>query len=182
MKSINFIKIALRDYQKIGALTLSSKHTIKRVLKGLKPEYKYIIEYGAGNGIVTREILNILPRDGRVVAIETNADLFKELSEIKDSRLIAMHADVTEIAKNFSSLGLPKIDAVISNIPASFLKPSERKLLIENTHKGLVDGGRFIFYQYSPLILPTLKRMFKKVSYSLEIINFPPYFVMIAEK
>ena len=72
MKPIDFIKIAMKDYKKVGAITLSSRHTIRRVLRGLKPGYKYIVEYGAGNGVVTKEILKHLPADGRVVAIELN--------------------------------------------------------------------------------------------------------------
>jgi len=182
MKPIDFIKIAVKDYQKVGAVTISSKHTIKRVLKALKPEYKYIVEYGAGSGVVTKEILNLLPSDGRIVAIELNENFVKELSKIKDDRLTVLHGDVVKISKDFSKLGLPRVDAVISSIPASFLKPSERRELISNTFAGLTSGGRLIIYQYSLLLLPILKRVFKKVNYSLVLRNLPPYFVMIAEK
>ena len=182
MKPIDFIKIAVKDYKKVGAVTISSRHTIRRVLKGLKPEYKYIVEYGAGNGVITQEILKALPSDGTLAAIELNSRLFTELSKIKDKRLEVIHGNVLKISKDFSQLGLPRVDAVISSMPITLLNKAERKELIENTYQGLADGGRFIVCQYSLLVLPVIKKKFKKVDYSLELRNLPPYFVMIGEK
>ena len=182
MKSMDFLKVAIRDYKKVGAITLSSRYTIRRVLKGLKPEYKQIVEYGAGNGVVTKEILKALPSDGKVVAIELNDELFEELSKIKDDRLILMHGDVLKISEDLRKLGLPRVDAVISNIPTTLFGPEQKKELVRNTYSGLEEGGRFIVYQYSLLIWPILKDVFKKASYSIELRNLPPYFVMIGEK
>ncbi|MDP3696810.1 MAG: rRNA adenine N-6-methyltransferase family protein [Candidatus Taylorbacteria bacterium] len=182
MRSIDFIKIALKDYKTIGAVTLSSKYAVRRIIKQLKPNHKYIVEYGAGNGVITREILKVIPSDGKVVAIELNNHLFKKLLEIKDRRLLSLHKNVVDVSRDFSSLGLPKIDAVISGIPFSFLKSLERKEVIKNTYAGLTDGGQFIVYQTSLLLLPLLKKFFKKTSYRLELRNIPPYFIMIGEK
>ena len=81
----------------MGAVFLSSKHAVKSVVKQLKPGYKYIVEYGAGNGNITREILKKIPASGRVVAIELNKPLFKKLSEIKDKRLLALNKDVIKV-------------------------------------------------------------------------------------
>lgn len=182
MKSIDFIKIAVKDYKKIGAITMTSSHTVSRVLKGLKPKYKYIIEYGAGNGIITGELLKFLPSDGKLVAIELNNDLLKELSKIKDKRLRVIHGNVSNSSKELHLLGLPRVDAVVSSLPLSLFDKKEKKELINNTYQGLTNGGRFIVCQYSLIILPALKKKFKKVGYSLELRNLPPYFVLIAEK
>lgn len=182
MKPIDFIKIVIKDYKTIGAITLTSKQTIKRIVKEIKPEYKYIVEYGAGNGVITSEILKKIPSDGRVVAIEINEPLFKKLSELKDPRLTVLRGNIIDISENMQSLGLPRIDAVISGIPFSFLKAADRKNVLEKTAEALAPGGRFIIYQTSLLVLPKLKKLFKRTRYSLELRNIPPYFVMIAEK
>lgn len=182
MKPIDFIKIAVKDYKKVGALTISSKHTIKRVLKELKPNYKYIVEYGAGNGIMIKEILKKLPKDGKVIGIEFNKSLFHELEKIKDSRFTPFNEDVVALAGDFAFLGLPRVDAVISSIPFSFIKNTQRRKLIVKTSRVITKGGKFIVYQYSLLALPLMKKIFKKVRYSLELRNIPPYFVMVGEK
>lgn len=182
MNPIDFIKIAVKDYKKVGSVTVSSQYTIRRIVKEIKPEYKYIVDYGAGNGVVVREILKVLPSDGKIVALELNQELFEALSKIGDSRLISVKEDVVHLSKKLSSLGLPRIDMVISSIPLSFLKDSDRKELIRNTHSSLAHGGRFVIYQYSLLVLPFLKKTFRKVRYRLELRNVPPYFVMVGEK
>ncbi|OGM98715.1 MAG: hypothetical protein A2817_02335 [Candidatus Yanofskybacteria bacterium RIFCSPHIGHO2_01_FULL_39_8b] len=182
MRLIDFIKIAVKDYKKVGAVTITSRHTVKRVLKGLKPEYKYIVEYGAGNGVITQEILKTISSDGKMIAIELNSRLFKELSKINDKRLKLIHGNVIEKSRDFSRFSLPRVDAVISTLPLSLLNKAERKELINNTYNGLADGGRVIVCQYSLIILPAFRKIFKKVKYSLEIRNLPPYFIIIGEK
>lgn len=182
MHPIDFIKIAVKDYKKVGSVTVSSQYTIRRIVKEIKPGYKYVVDYGAGNGVVVREILKVLPPDGKVVALELNHDLFEALSKIDDPRLIPVKDDVINLSKKLSSLGLPRIDMVISSIPLSFLKDAERKELIKNTYDSLTAGGRLVVYQYSLLILPVLKKLFHKVRYRLELRNVPPYFVMVGEK
>lgn len=182
MKPIDFIKIAVRDYKKVGALTISSQHTVGMVLKALKPDYKYIVEYGAGNGIIIKEILKKLPKDGKVIGIELNKSLFRELKKIKDPRFLPFNGDVAALVGDLETLGLPRVDAVISSIPLSFLKSDQRKKLIVETAKAITDGGRFIVCQYSLFALPLMKKSFKKVRYSLELRNIPPYFVMVGEK
>lgn len=182
MKPVDFIKIALKDYKTIGAVVVTSKFAVRMVVNQLKPKYKYIVEYGAGSGVVTKEILKILPSDGKIIALELNNDLFKKLSEIQDPRLVILHKNVIGVSRDLASLGLPRVDAVISGIPFSFLKSSERKEVIRNTYLGLADGGRFIVYQASLLILPLLKKFFKKVNSRIELRSIPPYFVMVGEK
>lgn len=182
MRPIDFIKIAIKDYKTVGAVTVTSKYAIRRIIKQLKPEYKYIVEYGAGNGVITRELLKVIPPDGKVVALELNNSLFRKLSEIKDDRLIFLHKNVINVSRDFSFLGLPRIDAVISGIPFSFLKRTERLEIFKNTHDSLADGGRFVVYQTSLLVLPILKKNFRKVRYRLELRNIPPYFIMTGEK
>lgn len=181
MDALKFIKVALRDY-KVGAIMASSRYTVKQVVRELNPKHKYIIEYGAGDGVITKAILKILPFDGKLVAVELNHDLLRELRKIKDHRLIVADEDVTKLSKNFSQLNLPRIDAVISGIPFTFLKPNKRKALIANTYSALAQGGVFIVYQASPLIFPLLKKRFVNVQLRFEPRNLPPYFIMRAEK
>lgn len=182
MKPIDFIKIAVMDYKKVGALTISSKHTVRGVLKELKPDYKYIVEYGAGNGIIVKEILKKLPKDGKIIGVELNKSLFRELEKIKDPRFLPLNRDVLALINNLKTFGLPRIDAVISSIPFSFIKTAQRKKFIAETSDAITSGGRFIVYQYSLLVLPLMKKVFKKVRYKLEVRNIPPYFVMVGEK
>ncbi|MBI2514981.1 hypothetical protein HYV91_02225 [Candidatus Wolfebacteria bacterium] len=179
---VKFLKAALQDY-KVGALTPSSKFVVRRILKELNPEYKFIVEYGAGDGVITKEILKILPRDGRLVAIELNGDFIGDLRNIEDERLIVIHDDVNNVCKKISQFGLPKIDVVISGIPFSLIKPKIRREIIKNTYNMVSSSGRLIIYQTSPLMLPHLKRFCgTNVRWFFEPRNLVPYFIMVGEK
>lgn len=182
MDNLNFIKTAIKDF-KVGALAPSSKYVVKKIIKEIKPEYKYIVEYGPGDGIITKEILKILPQDGILIAIELNRNFISELEKIKDKRLKIICGDAVKISENIDKLGLPRIDAIVSGIPCSILKPKERKELIKNTYDILAESGIFIIYQNIPLIFSELNKVFKKsISWHFEPRNFVPYFIMVAEK
>lgn len=183
MPNINFLKTALMDY-KVGALTPSSNFVVKQILKKLPHHSRAcIVEYGAGDGVITKALLEHMPPDGKLVAIEMNPHFIALLKNIHDPRLQIVHGDVLKISKNLASLKLPRIDAVISGIPFSFFNSHERHLITKNTYNKLSEHGRFILYQVSPLMFTYLKKYFKKkIDLSLEVRNFPPYFIMVAEK
>ena len=176
-----FLKIVLKDYITVGAVTISSRYVVRKVMRELKPEHKCVIEYGGGNGILTKEILKILPADGRLIVVELNDDFANELKQINDSRLKIIHNDVFAVAKDFQQLGVNNVDAVISSVPLSLNSAAKRKELIKNTYKVIREQGMFLVYQYSLLMLPELKKYFRNVRWNLELRNLLPYFIMVAE-
>lgn len=181
MSNLKFLKTAIKDY-KVGALTLSSRYVIDKVVSQIKPHYLYIVEYGAGNGIVTREILKKLPNHGRLIAVELNNDFIQELKSIHDPRLTIIHGDIKNIAHNLKKLTIPHIDMVISGVPFTFIKPAIRKEIIRDTCAALGPGGVFVIYQYTLMVLPIVKQYTKRVRTHFELRNFPPYFIMVGEK
>ncbi len=182
MSGFDFLKATLKDY-KVGAFTVSSKYVVRKLTEQLFiSDVKYVVEYGAGDGIVTKEILEMLPEDGKLVAFEINGNFLGELRKIKDRRLLVVDADVVVASRDLKKFGLPHVDAVISGIPFTLISPEDRKKVIANTAGALGQGGIFLVYQYSPLILPILKKFFRNVDVSFEPRNFLPYFLMRAEK
>lgn len=181
MAPLDFLKAAMKDVR-VGALSVSSRFTVERVVSQIPHGAKYVVEYGAGEGAITRAILDRLPKDGKLVAIEVNKDMLEDLALLHDERLTVVRGDVLSLSKTLRNLGLPEVHVAISGIPLSFLTPKMRKDLIHNTHQGLSQDGRFIVYQYSLLSLGLLKKEFKKTHVYFEPRNFFPYFIMTADK
>ena len=181
MNQFDFLKTAFSDYR-VGAIAASSRYAVRRVAANLPAGAKYAVEYGAGEGSMTRGILENLPENGRLMAVELNRDFWPALESIKDERLKLLNNDVLELSGRLKNLGLPKVDAIVSGIPFSFFSPSRRRKITEQTAEGLSEGGVFIVYQYSLLILPILKKYFREVKVSFEPRNLPPYFIMTAKK
>jgi len=180
-KQLFFLKTALRDYR-VGAVLPSTRHAMRGVLAELPRECRYVVEYGPGDGVSTRAILASLPQDGLLAAVERNPDFLPGLRAIADARLRLVLGDVRAISTQLHLLGLPRIDTVVSSIPFSFLSHEERDAIVRRTEEALATGGRFIVYQYSPLMLRYLRKRFTRVRVRLEVRNLPPYFIMVAEK
>lgn len=182
MTGLAFLKVALKKYTVVGALAPTSQYVHRKIVRELKPEYQYIVEYGAGDGAVTNAILKELPRAGRLVAIETEEGFIPTLERIEDERLTVVHNDVRKVVLNLAAFGLPRIDMAISGIPFSFIKSADRETIIQHTYAALASGGRFVVYQHFPFMYLPLKKKFKKVSIGFEPRNESPCFIMVAEK
>ena len=183
-----FFKKALKDYSQVGAWVPSSRYIVQRILKVLEPTDRFIIEYGAGDGVITKALLCHLPADGKVIAVEINKDLVGEIKRINDPRLRVLHDDARRVSRDLSGLGLPRIDAIICGVPLSTRALLDRDIhamqeeIIANSSAAMVPGGRFIFYQHTLVALPALKRFFSNVEVQFEPRNFLPYLIMVARK
>lgn len=176
-----FLQVALRDLKGVGALTPSSKYTIQKALSQTPSDLNYVLEYGPGDGVITRELLKRLSPDGRLLALETNGEFVEKLNGIPDARLLVVEGKAQEAHRHAKQQNIPAFDLVISGIPFTYFSPDERAELVSRTSELLRPGGVFLVYQYSPLMLPYLKREFD-VKTVYEPRNFLPYFIMRAEK
>lgn len=183
-EQLKFLKIALSDHQ-IGAMTRSSKYVVNAVVRNFgNQSLRRVIEYGPGDGVMTKEILNRMPKDGELIAIETNPKFLKVLRDIKDPRLKIIKGTAQEVSKELERQNRASVDLAISSIPFSILKPVDREGIISNTFSMLKNSGKFIVFQYSPLMLSLLKKYFgtNTVNTQFELRNIPPMFIMSAEK
>lgn len=181
MHTLRFATVAVRDF-KVGALTVSTKYVVRRVAREIDQRRRFIVEYGAGDGILTKSLLKRLPDGGRITAVELNGRFFAELRRIRDHRLQSIQGDALALSRDPGSFRLPRIDAVVSSIPLSFISFEQKEELITNTRNALAPGGIFVVYQYTPLILPLLKKYFARVTTGFEPRNILPYFIMRGER
>lgn len=191
-KRIDFIKTAVSDLN-IGAVAPSSRYVVKTVLKKLKLKESNkanklinVWEYGPGDGVVTRELLKLLPKDGKLTVIETNASFVKLLKQITDSRLKIIHGKLQEVLPKLlkqTRTEKIKVDAIISSVPFTFFTPHEREQIILQTSLALREDGKFVvFNQYTPLMFFPIKKHLKKLRLSYEFRNIPPCFIFSARK
>lgn len=180
MRKIDFLKNALSDLR-IGALFPSSRSAARTILKQLPKNAQNILEYGPGDGILTKKILYGLSPSGKITGIELNKKFVQELNSIRDSRLAIVEGEVLEVLfqkawKNES------FDAILSGIPFSLMPKEKREKILVKTRELLKPGGVCIAYQTTPLLYTLMKKNFQKVSLLFELCNLPPYFIMTARK
>lgn len=180
---VKFFKTAFFN-PKTGAIVRSSHYVIDDVLKLIGHQrLKQVIEYGPGDGVMTRALLKCLEAGGTLTVVEADSKFLHTLQSIKDPRLRIIEGTIQEVSSDLKKYDIEKPDLVVSSIPFSLLKLAERERVVQYTYDILPAGGKFIvFHQYSWLMLKPLRKKFKKVATRLEPRNLLPCFIFCAEK
>ena len=164
----------------VACFAPSSKHIIDKVVKQI--DFKTalsIIEYGAGDGVVTKEIVKRMRTDAALVAFEPNEDMFSELTSITDKRFTA----INDVAQNSSLyIAAMNADLILASIPFSII--DDTPALLESISQRLKQSGKMIiFHQYNPLKLKNvLPQFFRSITMEFEPRNTIPSFIFVCEK
>lgn len=171
-----FAKNFLQHPRMLGSFVPSSRFLIRTLLAELDfDRAKVIVEYGPGVGTFTHEILKRMRPYGVLLALETNQEFVNFLRQsTTDPRLHVVHGSAAQVQSALAALGTPHADFVISGIPFSTLPAAEREAVLHATHAVLQPHGAFLVYQFSPMVLASLRQVFSHVRRSFQPLNMPP--------
>jgi phosphatidylethanolamine/phosphatidyl-N-methylethanolamine N-methyltransferase len=176
---LRFLKQWVRNPRELGSLTPSSRFLTREVVGRIDfTQARFVAELGPGTGVFTQAILDRLPPDGKLLALDTNATFIAQLRrEIPDPRLMAIQASAEQLDALVAEAGWPRVDAVVSGIPYSLLPKPVARGILEAVRRSLAGGGVYVGYQYSRMLRPQLLDVFGNVHYRTVILNLPPAFV-----
>ncbi|WP_025663836.1 class I SAM-dependent methyltransferase [Aquimarina megaterium] len=170
-----FTITALKNLKQTGSLFRSSKTLANKLIEPLdRNKDLVVIELGAGDGIITKQILNRIGLNSYLHSFEINLSFVPILKTINDERLTIHNTCVSNLATIFSE---NKVDFVVSCLPLANIEHTFKKQLIEDVKFILKDSGSLIQYQYSKKDLEFLKNNFTDTSTTLCIKNIPPAFI-----
>ncbi len=160
----------------IGSVIPSSATLVDRMLDQVDwRNTRLFVEFGPGVGTFTRPILDRLPADGMLLAIDLNLDFVAYLeAEIDDPRLRVVHGSAADVRRFIKEAGHYQADYVLSGIPFSTLPDGVGAAICAETRRALRPGGAFLIYQYSRYVLRFLNPVFGDTSDALEWRNIPP--------
>jgi phospholipid N-methyltransferase len=179
-----FLRVALADFGHVGALFASSRWVVRAVTRRIDEGARVVVEYGPGDGTLSRGILARLREGGRLIGIEVNDSFCRLLRAAQDLRLEVVAGDALGVSERLRALAPQGVDAVVSGIPLSFLTPRDRDRLFFHTSHALRPGGSFIVYQCTPQLWfsRAARRHFRAVERRFEVRNLPPCFITILTK
>jgi phosphatidylethanolamine/phosphatidyl-N-methylethanolamine N-methyltransferase len=173
-----FLKEAIKDIKTTGSITGSSKFLIKNLLEHVCFEdAQVVVEFGAGSGVITSEILDCLPKDGKLLAFELNKTFCEHLKHMAEPRLQVLNDDVTHL---LNYVAPQKVDAIISALPLLNMPDAVKRQILRVSREALKPGGKFIQYQYSLADHSLIKEYFNKVELDFTFLNVPPAFIYVA--
>ena len=171
-----FLRGFLKHPVMVGSIIPSSRLLIERMLRPVDwDNTKLFVEYGPGVGTFTRDLLDRMSPDAKLVTIDTNSDFTKYLTKsIDDPRLIAVTGSAADVEQILTERGFGKADYVLSGLPFSTLPPGVGDAIAKATAKVVRPGGAFLVYQFTPKVLDFIKPHFEKIDRGFEWINVPP--------
>ncbi|MFN5821211.1 MAG: class I SAM-dependent methyltransferase [Novosphingobium sp.] len=160
----------------VGSIIPSSRFTIARMLGPVKwDECKLFVEYGPGVGTFCRPVLERLPRDGRLIVIDTNPLYIDYLkATITDSRFIPVLGSAADVEDIVHAHGFDHADYVLSGLPFSTLPDGVGPAIAAATHRVLRPGGAFLVYQFSAKARDYMARHFSRIDADFEPLNVLP--------
>jgi phospholipid N-methyltransferase len=134
---------------------------------------KEVVEFGAGTGPVTTEILKYMPEDGKLISFEVNPKFCRELEKIKDKRLKVVNDGAENYAKYVDNL-----DCVVSGLPLTVFPEDLRQQMLDISK----NCKTYVQLQYTPVLGKQIKKIFDQVDTRFVPLNIPPAFVYICSK
>lgn len=184
MNNLKFIKEAFKSLKTSGTVMPSSKHLVSEILKPIDfNSAKIIVEFGPGNGNITKAILKKLQPDAILISFEINELFYNALLKTKHPQLHVVNTSAEDIMTVLKTYGFEDVDYVVSSLPLTNIPKSITDIILKNTYSALKIDGLFIQYQYSLTYYKTLKKVFNnKVNLRFEPLNIPPAFIYSATK
>lgn len=182
-KKRDFFKESLRTMKVTGTITPSWEFLVKRMVEPIDFEAAdCIVEFGAGDGVITREILKQMRPDCKLISFEVNDKFFEHIREIKDRRFIPIFDSAEKTVEVLHEHGFQNADYIVSGLPLAIFPKELTDNILNAAIEALEPGGLYIQFQYSLTSLRMLRKRFNRVRYSFVPINLPPAFVYVCEK
>src|SRR5690625_4032291 len=147
MGKIDFLKTIIKD-KDVASITPTSMHCVRKICSNIDCSQDFtLVEYGTGDGVFTRYLLEKMSAGSRLILIEANADFVEHLREtIHDSRVEIHNILAGDVESVISPEQRGKIDYVLSGISFSFLKKGRKIKVLNATKRILKSGGLFLSY------------------------------------
>ena len=187
---------ALANYKTTGAVAPSSRYLARAMLLPLTLQPGcVVVELGAGTGVMTQALLEILPADGALFAFEINSRFYEYLSKkFSDKRLVLLKTRAEHLKRELHKRGYGHVDAVVSSLALGFFSDPERRALLDSFVPLMDDNSVYTQYQYIQglelkngrfrryNIQSLLRQYFYSVECNTVWRNIPPAFVFACRK
>ena len=187
-----FARNAIADYKSTAAIAPSSRQLASAMVKPLRGrQSRVVVEFGPGTGVITRELLKVLPDDCVLLAFEISPRFVEYLRRtVCDERLHVVQASAETASAELSRRGIHRVDAAISSLGISMMDMVHVESIFHALLPRLGRDGIFVQFQYvhrtrvaagrvKYFNLETfLERYFKSVRSDCVWLNLPPAHVI----
>jgi phospholipid N-methyltransferase len=149
----SFVHQFIRNPRKMGSITPSSAALCRTMTDAVNWDRSLrIAELGAGDGVLTRQILQRMSPQAQLDVFEISPELVKTLRALNDDRMQVRACSAEYLSGEY--------DAIFSGLPLLSLPADTREAILQAVHDALGPRGVFVQFQYTSLTQPSLSRYF----------------------
>lgn len=147
--NLDFFRGFLKDPKQVGSVIPSSRFMERKIIEYARlADARVVVELGPGTGGTTRALLDAMPPDARLLAIDVDPAFTEIVAAIEDPRLIAHTGSAADLAAILAQHGLEAADVVISGIPFSTMPREIGTAILAGVRDSLSADGAFVAYQF----------------------------------
>lgn len=180
MKKIGHFLESIKNLKTVGTLKFSGPKIVNKILEPVDfSTARNIVEFGTGDACITKEILQRMSPDAKLISFEINDKFYEMNKGMKDPRFSLIHDSAAELDKYCDEHEMEELDVVISSIPVSLISKEDTAKIMEAMVGRLKPNGIYVQLQYSLVSKKVYEANFEKVDYSFMPISVPPAFVYV---
>src|SRR5690625_2174331 len=178
MGKIDFLKTFIKD-KDVASITPTSMHCVRKVCTNIDFSQDFtLVEYGPGDGVFTRYLLEKMSAGSRLILIEANADFVEQLRvTIHDSRVEIHNILAGDVESVIPAEHRGKIDYVLSGIPFSVLKTDLKSKVLHAARSILIPCVLFLADKITGHLKKPVMEVFGNYETDFVPLNIPPYFI-----
>ena len=177
MDRISFLKESIKNFKSIGSITQSGEALCRRMSSHINYSDRVIVELGAGDGVITKHLLDNMHKDAILLCFEINDNYATKLAQIGDDRLNVIVDSAENLKFHLERFGFEKADIIISSIPFLVFSDDLRDSILNICKSCLHQNGRFVQFHYTLTMRNLYKSIFGKIQMSFVLLNAPPAYV-----
>lgn len=172
-----FFKKFLAKRKEIGSILPSSNSLVKKITSSIPfKEVKILVELGGGTGAITRALIKNKMEKTKLLVFEPDEQFFLLLKKKFQTgkTIIILKEKAENLRTVLENFNLPAPDCIVCSLPFFSLGREKTAEILGEVKRCMKPETRFIFFQYTPLMLPFLLKQFKIKKLSYVILNAPP--------
>lgn len=174
MSRLKFLLEALKNFREVGTVTRSGKALSEKITSFINKEDEYILELGAGDGAITRRILDRMSPNGKLLAFEINPNMFENLSNIEDPRFFPINDSAENMEKYMAEHKIEMFDSIVSAIPYIVLPQDLAQKILGLCKKNLRIGKSYMQVHYAKSLTSLYEGVFGNLETYFVFFNVPP--------
>ena len=183
MSRIQFFLEGIKHFKEVGTVTRSGVAMSQKAASFIPTDEQVtVVELGAGDGVMTKHLLNRMSKDSTLISIELNEKLYRHLADIQDDRLVAVHASAEELETILEQRNIKEVDYMVSAIPFIVFPKAQAQEMLHTFKRLMKPGGLYMQVHYAKRLTSLYESVFGNLQTNFILANLPPAYVFVCKK